>query len=126
MAVAVTKTTAVLNTAVEKTFNAATADGANGTEVFTITPAKADYKGIIEIKNTATDQGTLTYSIAAGDLWAGKAVTGSVAQGKTAIIEVEGGKVMQDNGTILVTLAPATGKILLTNHAATVQYIETL
>jgi hypothetical protein len=125
MAVTVTNSTTVLNTAVEKTFNAATADTANESEVFTITPTKADYKSFIEIKNAGSN-GTITYSIAAGDLWAGKVLTGSVAQGKTSIIQVEGGKVMQDNGTILVTLTPASGKKLLTDHAATIQYVQTL
>lgn len=126
MAVTVTNTVAVLNTATEKTFNAATSTVANGTEVFTITPTKADYKCVIEITNTATDQGSITYSIAAGDFWAGVALTGTIEQGKTKIIEVEGGKVMQDVGTILLTLTPATDKKLYTDHAATVQFIETL
>lgn len=123
MAVAVTNSTVSLNSAVNKTFNAATADTADLAEVFTITPTKADYKTVIEISNVT---GILAYSIAAGDLWAGKAVTGTVAANKTVIIEVEGGKVMQNDGTILLTLTPASGTKLLTNHAASVQVIQTL
>ena len=120
MAVAVVNTQCIFNEAVEKTFNAATATVADAAEVFTITLTKADYKSVIEISNVSGSDGTLTYSFAAGDLWAGVEVTGSVDQGETAVIEVEGGKVMQNDATILLTLTPADGKILLTDHEASV------
>lgn len=126
MAVAVVNTQCIFNEAVEKTANAATATVADASEVFTITLTKADYKSVIEISNVSGSDGTLTYSFAAGDLWAKAEVTGEVAQGETSVIEVEGGKVMQDDATILLTLTPADGKILLTDHEATVQVVQTL
>ena len=131
MAVAVTNTTVTFNTAVAITKSAATSSVIDTAEVFTITPTKAvttgaDYKGVIIINNTATDQGTITYSIADGELWAATgAATGSVAQGVSSVIEIEGGKLNQADGTILLTLTPASGKRLLTDHAATVSYIQT-
>lgn len=127
MAVAVTNSTAVLNTAVLLTENPATSSVIDAAEVFTITLTKADYQSVIVIDNVTAAEGTITYSIANGELWANKAaLTGSVLNATKAFIEVEGGKVFQDAGTILLTLTPATGKRLLTDHAAAVSVIQTL
>jgi hypothetical protein len=121
---AVTSVQAKINSQVEYVVKAATADEANEKEIFDITPAKRDGKFLIIINNAATDQGSITYSIAAGDFWAGKAITGTIAQGKAYVIEVETAKVKQGDGNINIELAPATGKILLTNHAATVACVQ--
>lgn len=127
MAVAVTNTTTILNTAVAITANAATSTTINEAEVFTITPNKADYKTSVIIKNVAVNQGSITYSCAAADsMHAGKAQTGTVAQGTEAVVQFEGAFVMQDAGTYLLTLTPATGKKLLTDHAAVVTVIGNL
>lgn len=126
MAVTVTNTTvSAFDTIQTFTANAATSTVVDGTEVFTITPTKAGIKGLIMMSN-ANSHGTYTYSIAAGDCWAGKAITGSMAQNTTKILQIETGKVLQDDGTIAVTLTPASTKILLTNHAAVVYYAELL
>lgn len=131
MAVAVTNTTCIFNTAVAVTKNAATSTTIDEAEVFTITPTKvvttgADWKNVIIIDNVATDQGSITYSIANGELWAAiGAGTGTVAQGTSAVIEIEGGRFDKANGTVLLTLTPASGKRLLTDHAAAVSYIQT-
>jgi hypothetical protein len=112
-------------TNVELALTAATKE-ATGAEVFEIVPTKSDEKGVIVINNAATDQGTITYSLAAGDsaMSAGAALTGSVAQGKLVVLQVESGKYIS-GGKYLLTLTPATGKILKTNHTASVGYLET-
>ncbi|OUS72983.1 hypothetical protein B1748_23530 [Paenibacillus sp. MY03] len=125
MAVAVQNTTMVLNTITTVTRNAATSSTIDQTEVFTITPTKSDEKVLIYIENVAADQGTVTYSIAAGGYWAaGAALTGSVAQGVGRAIVLEGAKYKAQAGTIAITFTPATGKRLLTDHALRVSVIQ--
>lgn len=104
---------------------AATSTTANAAETFAITPSKAGNKLIVGITNTpSTDAGSLAYSFGAGVLWAGQAVAGTVAFGEEALIQVETGKHLNAAGKIILTLTPATGKKLLTDHAATVYAIE--
>lgn len=105
--------------------NAATVDSANGSEVFTITPTVAERNTVIRVINGA-GHGALAFSIAAGDFWASKAITGSVSDGKSEIIQIEGAYSKQDVGTILLTLTPASGKKLLSEHAASVEVYSTL
>lgn len=125
MSVSVTNSTiTTFNTEVVLTNNPATSTVIDATEVFTITPTESDEKVVIEIKNGA-GQGALAWSVAAGDYWAaGSALTGSVADGATELIVLEGAKYKAQGGTIAITLTPAAGKILLTNHAAAVNCIE--
>lgn len=125
MAVTVTNTTLVAyNTSVAKTNNPATSTVADEVEVFTITPTKSDYKVMIEIVNGPT-HGTISFSIAAGGYWAaGSALTGTVAQATTRLIVLEGAKYKALAGTIAITLTPASGKKLLTDHASAVNCIQ--
>lgn len=127
MAVAVTNTTiAALNADQTLTANAATSSVVDATEVFTITPTASGGKLALLFYN-GTGHGAITYSIAAGDFWASTAaVTGSIAAGATEVLEVETAKVLQDAGTILVTLTPASGKRLLTDHASVMYALELL
>lgn len=126
MAVTVTKSTiSAINADQTFTANAATSTTANEAEVFTVTPTKSSGKSAMVFSNAAS-HGAFTYSIAAGDLWAGAAITGSIADGAMEVLEYDSAKVMQDDGTIAVTLTPATGKILLTNHAAKIYHLELL
>lgn len=125
MAVACTNSDLTLNTIATVTRNAATSSTIDQTEVFTIIPARADEKVLIYIENVAIDQGTITYSIAAGGFWAaGSALTGSVAQGLGRAIVLEGGKYKAQAGTIVITFTPASGKRLLTDHLLRVEVIE--
>lgn len=125
MAVTAVNSDLNLNTIGTVTRNLATSSVIDATEVFTITPARADEKVCIYIENVATDQGTITYSIAAGGFWAaGSPLTGSVAQGLGRAIVLEGGKYKKQNGTILITFTPASGKRLLTDHLLRVEVIE--
>jgi hypothetical protein len=127
MSVTVTNSKIVtMNTALAMTANAATSSTIDQAEVFTATPTRPDYKVAYIIYN-GTGHGSITYSVAAGDFWASTAaVTGTVAAGAFAVVELEGGKVKQDDGTVAITLTPASGKRLLTDHAAGMYVIETL
>jgi hypothetical protein len=125
MTVTVTNTTlTAFNTEVVLTNNPATSTVADATQVFNITPTKADYKVLIEIVNGPT-HGAVAWSIAAGDYWAaGSTKTGSVAQATTEVIMLEGAKYKTQAGVIAITLTPASGKRLLTDHAAAVNCIQ--
>lgn len=126
MSVTITKTTiSAFNADQTFTPNVATSTVANEAEVFTVTPTKSSQKSAIVFSN-ATGHGAFTYSIAAGDLWAGEAITGSVAAAALEVLEIESAKVLQDDGTIAITVTPATGKILLTNHVASIYHLELL
>ena len=120
MAVAVTNETLVLNIENPITQSAATETSVDVVEVFTFTPAVKDNDYLLVIYNVSGTDGTVTYSIAAGDAWAADAaLTGSVTQGVQSGIVLEGGKYLSEDGTIVVTITPAAGKILLTDHALT-------
>jgi hypothetical protein len=124
MAVTVTKTTiAALN--VEQTFtaNAATSSTIDQAEVFTITPTKSAGKYALFFYN-GSGHGAITYSIAAGGMWGAKAVTGSIAAGATEVLQLDDYKVKKSDGTLAVTLTPASGKRLLTDHAAGMYVLE--
>lgn len=128
MAVTVTNSTfTALNTITTVIKNAATADVDNTAEVFTITPTKAGKNLLIIIGGTGSGaDGNLTYSIAAGDLWASGAITGTVTKNTEKMLEIDSAKVLQDDGTILLTLTPASTDKLLTDHAAYVKVVEML
>jgi hypothetical protein len=128
MAVTVTNSAiTALNTITAVTANAATADVDNTAEVFTITPTAAGRKGLLIIGGTGSAaDGNISFSIAAGDLWAGMAITGTVTKNTVKMIQIDTARVMQDDGTIALTLTPAATDKLLTDHAAYVKYIELL
>ncbi|MFA5880558.1 MAG: hypothetical protein WC834_00055 [Eubacteriales bacterium] len=128
MSVTITKSTiAAFNTITTITKNAATADVDNTAEVFTVTPTVSGTKAVLIIGGTGSAaDGNMTYSIAAGDFWAGKAVTGTVVKNTEKMIELETGNVLQDDGTIAITLTPAATDKLLTDHAAYMKFIELL
>jgi len=129
MAVAVTNTTlALYDTETTLTANAATADTADLAEAFTITPTKANMHVVIEFTNGA-GAGAYTWALPVGALWAGDTLTafsGSIADGATEIIMLESGIHLSSAGTYVITLTPASGKKLLTDHTATMQVIETV
>ena len=73
-----------------------------------------------------TAGGAIGWSVAAGTsehFGSGPAMTGSVAANTTEAIVVNTAK-YDNSGTILITMTPATGIILLTNSAATMQVVE--
>lgn len=116
------------NTIATVTSNAATANTDGLAEVFTITPTVSGTKLVVIIGGTGAEaDGDITYSFAAGDFHAGKAVTGTVTKNTEKMIEVETSNVLQDDGTILLTLGTekATDR-LLGDHAAYVKVIQLL
>lgn len=111
-----------LGTVKETVFNAADSDTANLVQKFIYTPTGRDNKICIGIKNVT---GVLAWSIAAGTRVFGSAAkTGTVAANKTGLLQIETGKYMLANGTIEITLTPASGTKLLTDHAASVFVVE--
>lgn len=132
MAVTVVNSTiTAFNTATATTRNLATADTDALAEVFTITPTRPDGKLLIVLdfdNLVAADAAgaDATFSIAAGDFWASKAVTGTITKSTKKIIQVETSNVLQNDGTILLTLTPGADDRLLLNHAAAVEVFELL
>lgn len=132
MAVAVTNSPVVaFNTILAGTANLATADTDALAEVFTYTPTAPEGKILIEfdLSNKLASfpaDSDATFSIAAGDFWASAAVTGTITKATKKAIQVETAKVLQDDGTILITLTPSATDKLVTNHAANVVIYELL
>ena len=132
MAVAIKNSAVVaFNTILAGTENLATADTDKLAEVFTYTPTASGGKILIEfdLSNklaTAAADADATFSIAAGDFWAGKAVTGTITKATKQAIQVETANVLQDDGTILITLTPGADDKLKSNHAANIVVYELL
>lgn len=114
MAVTVTNTTiSALNTGQTLTANAATSTVANTAEVFTYTPKASGGKMALIMQSASTSAlKGISYSIAAGDLWAAKAITGTIgstaANSAIEVLQIDTARVLQDDGTILITVAPGT------------------
>ena len=129
-AVAVTNVDLVRDTVNPADGDAATADVADLAEVFTITPTKGVDKIIIEIA-VANTNGTVACSLAAGDeYWAraAGALTWNCVQNKTSIMHISDIARFMTNvaagDTIVLTLTPAAGKKLLTDHTAVVKVVQ--
>lgn len=118
-------TIAAFDTITAVTATAATVDTDGGAEVFAITPTKAGHRCALIIGSTsAVPDGNITFSVAAGDFWAGVAVTGTVTKNTEKMIELETAKILQNDGTIALTLTPAGTDKLKTDHGAYVKFIE--
>ena len=91
MATAITNIQTVLNTGTVSTPTAATANTIDLAEVFTLTPTKSKY--VIQIDNVSGANGSVTFSLAAGTQWAASAaLTGTIAQGTSQVLEVDTAK----------------------------------
>ncbi len=115
-----------LGTVTELNLAAATSTVIDTAEEFTITPDPEKQMGrcAIVIKNELEG---LAFSLAPGDFWAsGVALTGTVAafDSTLSVIVVESAKYKKANGTMSLTLTPASGKALKTDHAAAVGFLE--
>ena len=124
-AVACTNVTLVRNTVALQAPDAATADVADTAEIFTITPTKGVDKMIIEVA-VANTNGTVACSLGAGaGYWPSKAQTFNAVQNKTSVFHIcDIARFLTTSATVLLTLTPAAGKKLLTDHTAKVQVIE--
>lgn len=125
MSVAITNTLiSALNADQTLTYNAATSSTIDQTEVFTYTPTGKDNKVLIGFVN-GTGNGAYTFSIAGGaGVFGTAAKTGSIAAGATEVLQIETGRYRSSSGTIVITLTPASGKRLLTDHAANLWVAE--
>lgn len=122
---AITNISMTLNTGVVCTPTAATADTIDLAEVFDFTESKAG-KYLIIINNVSAVNGTVSFSLAAGDQWgATTALTGTIAQGVSKALEVDSAKYkVGSTGKMSLTITPASGKKLKTDHALTVAGIQ--
>lgn len=139
-----TITGATLNTFIEPTQVGATEDSTSNSHTgntFTFTPTKAGSKILLLIETMSTKAFEHGYvSIAAGDLWAGKDITGAFGDtvGDTtsishlSAIQFDSARVLQDDGTILVTVYPTpagssgSSVLLTTDHNLKMYAIEML
>ena len=124
MAVAITNSsiTALNGVLAAETLSPATSDVDDATEAFTYTPTGG--RAVFAIYNGA-GHGAITYSVAAGAFPQGVAAkTGSVAAGARAWLDLETGRYKSSAGTVVVTLTPASGKALLTDHASGMVVLE--
>lgn len=124
MAVTVTNSTiGALNTIASISSNAATSSVSGTAEVFTITPSGNKFLTIIGGTGSAAS-GNIAYSFAAGDLWAGCAITGSVTKNTEKMIQIDSAMVLSASGTVALTLTPNSADRLLTDHGAYVKVFE--
>lgn len=107
----------------------------NDTETLVITPRGPCHKMVVIIsENNASSGGTMTVRCAAGSYWAGKAmdvVDVAVSTSKAFVFEsakhygnVGLGTVDADEAKIQISVTPASGKKLVTNHGATWQVFQ--
>jgi hypothetical protein len=124
---AITKSTmAAFNTAYELKTTAATADVDGTAEVFSFTPTRQRGLLIIDLVGpaVATAGEDVAVSVAAGTLWAAKAITATATKAKITVIEVETAAVKGAAGVITVTLTPDEADKLKSDHLCKVSYVE--
>jgi hypothetical protein len=110
---------------VDITATAFTETTADDTETLVIKPSKAGSRLILIINEVSGDSGTMKVNCAAGDYWAGQAMTEvEIAQGKSKAFCFEPAKHLDDDDEITVVITPATGKKVWTDHDATYQCFE--
>jgi hypothetical protein len=95
------------------TVNAATSTVAGGTEVFTLTPSRSGGKMALFFEtNSTAARKKCGFSIADGDLWAGNSITGSFGSTEAGstfdVLQIDTARVLQDNGTIAITVSPGS------------------
>lgn len=126
--------TAITNTLIEKyntatEYKAATAaaeDTASKTEEFKYTPTGKANKVVFGIAVAASNGAVKVKFTKAPGVFGGADLEITAAEGKTTVVQVEQGRFVQADGTFQITLTPATGKKLKTDHAATIYAIETM
>jgi len=113
-------------TGVDVTATAFTETTADDTETLTITPTRRGTQLVVIINEVSGDAGTMTVDCAAGDYWAGQAMTQvEIAQGKSKAFVFEPAKHKdKDDDSIVLTITPASGKKVWTDHDATWQCFQ--
>jgi hypothetical protein len=106
------------------TANAADANTNDLPQIFNYTPTGKDGKVAIII-SVGDTHGAVAYSIAGGaGVFGTAAKTGSIAQNAMEVIQIETGRYMLATGKVAITLTPASGKKLQSEHLAKVYVIE--
>jgi len=119
-----TNTIAARGTKKVVTASPATSSVANAAEVFVFTPTRGADQCVV-LASVANSHGSVTYSIAAGDFWAGDdAGTGSFAQNTMNALIIDTAQYLQSDGTIVITCTPAENKRMATDHVFTFYLIE--
>ena len=128
MATAITNTLIEkYNTATEfKTATAATATVIDTPEEFTYTPTGKANKVVFGIAVGASNGAVKVKFTKAPGVFGSVDLEITAAEGKTTVVQVEQGRYVQADGTFKITMTPATGKILKTDHAASIYAIETV
>lgn len=121
MATAITNIQATLNAGVVSTQTIATADVADTAEVFSITLTKP--RAIVQVSENGVS-GSVTFSLASDNPLGGTALTGTIVQGTAQVLEVDTAKYESETGVMTLTVTPASGKKLLTDHALTIQVVQ--
>jgi hypothetical protein len=123
----VTNVDLVRDTGTAVTATALTSDvAANDTETLIITPTVPAYRLVVIINNVAADQGSLGITVTVGDYWMAKAMASvAVVQATAKAFMFTAARYqLKADSTIKVVIAPASGKKLVTNHAATWQCFQ--
>ena len=125
MATAITLNTMTdLNALKELSWTAATADTDALAEEFTFTPTGKRFIFIIDTTAGASAGGNVTVAFSAGTLWAGQAVSLTATKDKIYAVEIDTARAAGAAGLVTVTLTPAAGDKLKSDHACQVAVIE--
>ena len=115
------------NTATEfKAATAATSTTADEAEVFKYTPTGKANKVVFGVAVGASNGAVKVKFTKSPGVFGGADLEITAAEGKTTVVQVEQGRFVQADGSFEITLTPATGKKLLTDHAASIYAIETM
>ncbi len=104
---------------------------ADALETLTFIPTKNGKKLILIINEVSGNAGSLSVTVSAGNYWAAKAMGAvAVAQGTSKAFCFTPARYMTSTGVdateskIVVTITPATGKKVWTDHDATYQHFQ--
>lgn len=106
------------------TIMAADADTANLAQDFIYTPTGKDNKIAVFVSVADTHGAVATKLVGGVGAFGIADKSDSVAQNTTEFAQIETGRFRQADGTIKLTLTPASGKKLASEHAAKVYWIE--
>ena len=128
MATAITNTLIEkYNTATEhKAATAAAEDTADKAEEFKYTPTGKANKVIFGIAVAAVNGAVKVKFAKSPGVFGGADLEITAAQGKTTVVQVEHGRFVQADGSFAITMTPAEGKKLKTDHTASIYAIETM
>jgi len=106
---------------------AATSDDEDNTvdeyDRFEITPTRGTDQLVIYIRETGNEAGA-TFSIAPGVFWAAFPLSGTITENVMNLIQIESGKYLDADGKIQLSIFPAAGGNLNTDHGIIIGLIQ--